>query len=320
MSKQFLICLFAALFAVACFSAPAKAEWPDRPVTFVLGSQAGTSIDVVGRLLAEDLSKKFGQPFIPKNVPGGSLGAFPMAMKNAKADGYTIGMGPDMIFSYNTLEPSAKYTIDDVEYVCGIFTGDSAWVVSGENKQWKDLKDALEWARDNNKTLNYQFQAGIDRALMEAYAKQIGAKVNLVPSQGPASILTSLIGGHADIGFSGGLHYEQARAGKIRTLTMQLEKRSPTYPDVPTHYELFNPSYKTPYGLRLIVVPKGFPKEAFEKLSAALKEIITSPKFEDTLKNKLHYQPAYMPGAELEKLLHEQLENCRELAKAVSKK
>lgn len=319
MMKSVLAILCLVLTSMLGFPAHSFSAWPERPVTFILASQAGTSLDVVGRILADALSKRFNQPFVIKNTNSGSLGGFPVAMKNAKNDGYVIGMCGDGAFTYNSLR-QPNYTADDVEYVCGVFYGDSAWVVAGGNTQWKDVKDALEWAKANNKTLNYMFHTGMDRDVFSVYAKQIGAKVNLIPATGPAAILTSLIGGHADIGFSGGLHVEQERAGKIRTLTTVLDKRSPHYPDVPNHTELFNPFYHVPMGLRIIVVPKGFPPVIKTELGTALKEIIDSADFKGIIENRLHYIPYYMNSEELTKFIHEQLEACKILAKKVNEK
>ena len=307
------------LIATISFASSALAAWPERPVRFVLGSQAGSSIDMMGRIIAQKLSDRFGQPFVVNNVSGGGLGGFPMTMKNAKGDGYTIGLGADSFFSYNSLDSNAKFTIDDFEYLCTIFVGDLSYVTTPD-KPWKDVREAFEWSKQTGNTINYMFQTSMDRAITELYARQMGAKLNMIPSTGPSAILTSLMGGHADIGYSGGLHYEQARAGKIKTLSLFLEEPSKNYPDVALVKDLFDPYYPSALNYRIIVAPKGFPQEAKDKLVAALEEIITSEEFREVVEDKLHFIVDYKDSDALTLMIHDQYEAHRRIIEEVSKK
>ncbi len=284
--------------------AKAQAEWPDRPVKMILGSQAGSSIDIVGRLLAQALSEKFGQPFVPNNITSGGLGAFAMTMKNANPDGYTIGFGADQNFSYGVLDKNARYTLDDFIFLAAVFYGDSTVICSSE-KPWKTLKEAFEWAKANNETLDYLFQTPLDRMWMQIFAKNEGVKLKLIPATGPSAIITSLMGGHADLGYSGGFHFEQERAGKVRSIMVSGANRSKAFPHAPTKDELFSPAYGY-NAYRIALAPKGFPKEAQITLEAAIKEIVTSPKFIEQV-NKLQFIPDYMSSTELTENIKSQL-------------
>lgn len=311
MLRRFLSIAAAAALGVCCVSGSALAEWPDRPVKFLLGSGAGSSIDMVGRVIGQKLSEKFNQPFVATNVSGGGLGAFAMTLKNAKPDGYTIGMGVDSNFTYNCLDPKAKFKMEDYVFVCAIFTGDASYIVAPD-KKWKDLREALEESKTAEKPLNYLFQTAQDRQVMEKYVRETGAKVNFIPGQSPSAMVTAIIGGHGDIAYSGGLHFEQDRAGKVRTLTMSTNGRTAHYPDVPSVTEVMdNPFAMDAY--RVIVVPKGFPADVLETLQKELEIIVTSDEFKTLVDEKLHFFPNYRNSAELTGIMQKQLEDNRTL-------
>ncbi len=311
MFKRFLSIAAAAALGALCVSGSALAEWPERPVKFLLGSGAGSSIDMVGRVIGLKLSEKFNQPFVATNVSGGGLGAFAMTLKNAKPDGYTIGLGADSNFTYSCLDPKAKFRMEDYIFVCAIFTGDASYIVAPD-KTWKNLREALEASKTAEKPLNYLFQTAQDRQVMEKYARETGARVNFIPGQSPSAIVTAIIGGHGDIGYSGGLHFEQDRAGKVRTLTMTTNGRTAHYPDVPSVTEIMDAPFVMD-AYRVIVVPKGFPADVLETLQQELELIVTSDDFKALVDEKLHFFPNYKNSAELTDILRKQLEDNRKL-------
>ena len=309
MFKRIAMLALSAVLTTTCFVAPSHAAWPEKPVKFLLGSGAGSSIDMVGRLIAQKLSEKYGKPFVPTNVSGGGLGACAMTLKNSKNDGYTIGLGADTMFTFNSLDPSSRFKMSDYTFLCTIFQGDASYIVAPD-KPWKNLREALEASKTMSRPLTYQFQTAMDRKVFEMLAKEVGAKVAIIPMQSPSAGITAVIGGHTDIAFSGGLHYEQDRAGKVRTITMTTTKRTPNYPDVPTVLELFKIQLPMD-AYRLIVVPKGFPEDVKAQLEKDLKEIIDSPEFSEIVKDKLHFFPAYHNSAETNAIMEEQLEYCK---------
>ena len=294
MFKSIITAASAVALAISCVASPAQAAWPERPVKFMLGSAAGSSIDMIGRLLIQELSERFGQPFVAQNISGGGLGMFAMTLKNAPADGYTIGFGTDSNITNGAHAPNVQFKMEDFKPLCTVFNGDTSIIVNVE-KSWKNLREALEASKES--PITYYFQTAMDRKNMESYASQVpGSKVKMIPEKSPTQIVTNLIGGHGDIGMSGGLHYEQARAGKVRTLTMTTAERSPHYPDVPTVTELGFETIPTD-AFRCVIVKAGFPAEAEAALVKALDEIINSAKFKEAV-DKLHFIVRYHNAAE----------------------
>ncbi|MBO4318256.1 MAG: tripartite tricarboxylate transporter substrate binding protein [Mailhella sp.] len=302
MFKSIITVAAAAALALTSVAAPAQAAWPERPVKFMLGSAAGSSIDMIGRIIIQELTERFGQPFVAQNITGGGLGMFAMTLKNAPADGYTIGFGSDVNFTNNSHDPNAKFKMEDFKPICTVFNGDTSIIVNVD-RPWKDLREALEASKTT--PITYYFQSAMDRKLMEGYVEQVpGAQVKLIPEKSPTQIVSNLIGGHGDIGLSGGLHYEQARAGKVRTLTMTTSERMPNYPDVPTVTELGFKTVPTD-AYRCVIVRAGFPAEAEEALAKALEEICTSPKFKEQV-DKLHFTVRYHNPAETAEIFAKQ--------------
>src|SRR5207237_9589211 len=80
--------------AAALFVSAAAADYPERPVRFVVPQAAGSATDNIARLVAPELARQLGQPVVVDNRPGGALTIGIDAVAKSAADGYTIGMGP----------------------------------------------------------------------------------------------------------------------------------------------------------------------------------------------------------------------------------
>ncbi|MBP3730180.1 MAG: tripartite tricarboxylate transporter substrate binding protein [Mailhella sp.] len=293
MFKRIISIAAAAALSLTCLAAPSQAAWPERPVKLLLGSAAGSSIDMIGRIIAQKLTDKFGQPFVPQNVAGGGLGLFAMTLKNAPSDGYTIGFGLDNNFTNVAHDPNAKFRLADFKPLCTVFNGDTSYIVAPD-KKWKNVKEALEASKQE--PITFLFQTAMDRNCFQLLVSQVpGAQVKLMPQKSPSAIMSAIMGGHGDIGSSGGLHFEQARAGKVRTLSLMTSTPSPNYPDVELVKDLFD-KVVCPDAYRLIIVRADFPAEAEQALSAALKEICSSDEFKAAVE-KLHFIPRYNDAA-----------------------
>ncbi len=293
MFKRIISIAAAAVLSLTCLASPSQAAWPERPVKLLLGSAAGSSIDMIGRIIAQKLTDKFGQPVVPQNVAGGGLGLFAMTLKNAPSDGYTIGFGLDNNFTNVAHDPNAKFKLEDFKPLCTVFNGDTSYIVAPD-KKWKNVREALEASKQS--PITFLFQTAMDRNCFELLVSQVpGAQVKLMPQKSPSAIMSAIMGGHGDIGSSGGLHFEQARAGKVRTLTLMTSTASPNYPDVDLAKNLFD-KVVCPDAYRLIIVKADFPAEAEQALSSALKEICTSDEFKAAVE-KLHFIPRYNDAA-----------------------
>ena len=109
--------------------------------------------------------------------------------------------------------------------------------------------------------------------------------------------MTQILGGHVDFGFSGGLHYKYAEAGKMIVLVGHGEDRLIATPDIPTLKELgYNVALEN---YCIISGPKGIPDEVTQKLGRAFSQAVQSPEYQDLMQNKLHFPALYIGPEEL---------------------
>src|SRR5258707_783338 len=275
--RTFLQLAGAAAVAPA-FSRAATAEsYPSRPITMIVPGQAGVSLDVVARLLAERMKESLRQTITIENVSGadGSIGTGRIA--RAKPDGYTIGLGITSTHVLNGALHSLPYdVVNDFSPISPLVTVRVALFAS-QTTPAKDLNELIAWLKAHpNKA-----SAGINTTFLHLTAalfqKETGTQFILVPYRGGPSALQDLVAGKIDLFFQvPDLPLPQLRAGSIKAYAVAGDTRSPLAPDVPTFGEMGLPalSFSGWYGL---FAPKGTPKEIIERLNAAIVEALADP-------------------------------------------
>jgi tripartite-type tricarboxylate transporter receptor subunit TctC len=149
----------AVLASVACavaFMTPALAEYPERPIQFVVPWPPGDLEDVLTRMIAEDMQAEYGQPAAVVNKPGGGGGPFPGAVEvaEAPADGYTIG---SFVISVPTIGPNIgipELSPNPFEPV-GIFLTYPFLIVTGKGAPYKTMQELAEYAKSNDVVLGH---------------------------------------------------------------------------------------------------------------------------------------------------------------------
>jgi len=203
----FMTLLVCVVIVGLCFVQPVFAEdYPSRPIKMLTMTKPGAQIDLATRKLADAMKAELGQPVLVVNTPGGSHGSvMAMDLKNAKADGYTLGVGATAAYTYSPHFVKTSYKFDDYQFVSLIGLNQSGLVCTPD-RGWKTLKDAFAWAKKENKGgLTFMFQGSDDRDVMKRIAAKEGVKLALMPSQGGPSIIAAVMGGHADLGHLGAI-------------------------------------------------------------------------------------------------------------------
>ena len=259
----------------------AEVNFPTKTIEIIVGMAPGGGGDVEARTLAETSKSILGQNIVVVNKPGAmNMVAYSM-VKNAKPDGYTLGLGSDVAI---TLAPHMQKMPwsgpEDFTFIAQVGTLTNGIVVLPESPL-KTVKDMVEFARANPGKLSIATlgKGGAGDLSMEGLAKRENIKVNLVPFPGAAPCTTALLGGHVMVvaaGFSGYSHL--LKAGKVRLLAVQKETRMEEYPNVPTLKE-------SGYGnlvadvIHMIMGPKNMDKAVVSKLAAAFKKAMESPAY-----------------------------------------
>lgn len=286
------------LLALICLAGSASissaGDYPERPIQLIVGFQAGGSADIMSRVLAKQMGEAFGLPIVVVNKPGGGGTVGAAFVKNAVPDGYTVGVTIDTPFSFAPYSgASLSYVPEDFNYL-GILGQFQTAYVTLSSSPYNTFKDIIAAAKEG-KEFRYGSQSSEDKLPMMAFAKKNDLKFMPVPMKGGADIMTAVLGGHVDFGYSGGIHYSYVKANKMKILGAAGAERLEDFPDVPTMLEQGLPIDCT---VKFIAfVPKGVPADIAKKLVDAFKKAASSQEYTDLLKNNLHVKVEYGDSA-----------------------
>lgn len=292
------------IIAGLCLVQPLQAaEYPDRPIKMITMVKPGAQIDLLTRALAEALKNDLGQPVLVSNNPGGSHGSVMASeLSGAKADGYTLGVGATAAFTYTPHYVKTNYTFDDFKYITLLGLNQSG-IVCHPDRTWNTLKDALDWAKKENKGLTYMFQGSDDRDVMTRIAEQEGVKLSFMPSQGGPSIISAVMGGHADLGHLGAILFEYVKAGKLKLLAATTPTRLTDIQEVPTLQEQgWDESVEM---FVVLVAPKGMPEDVQDRLDKAVAKLAEDEKFRNFITKDLTMGPVTFGTEQAESYMSE---------------
>jgi len=255
--------------------------WTDKPVKIMVPAPPGGTIDVIARILSEQLSADIGQPFIVDNRPGAGGAIAVQALRSAPADGQTI-----MVTSSNVLVeiPHVLKTnfdpLKDVKSVSAVAQGGIVLIAS-PTVPANDFKSFLTYARSQPGKLSF---ASYSAGTASHYAGMIlnqkaGLDLQHVPFAGSAPALTQVLSGQIQVMFDG---YVTSRpminAGKLHAFGVASKTRLSQLPNVPTFNELGYPELNFSNWLG-VVVSSNMAPEMVEKIHTAVNKVAVNPKF-----------------------------------------
>jgi tripartite-type tricarboxylate transporter receptor subunit TctC len=247
--------------------------YPTRPITMIVPIAAGSSSDVVGRLLAERMGTALGQPIIIENVPGadGSIGVGRVA--RARPDGYTIEFGALTMNVLNGAFYSLSYDLlGDLTPISPVAAVPFVFYARASLPA-KDLKELIAWLRANPNKASAGVAAVGYRMLIGLFQKETGSRFTLVPYRGFPAEMQDLVAGRIDFFFDSPIQLPFVRAGNINAFGVTSGARLAQAPDIPTFSEMGLPSVSYAAWLALFA-PKNVPKEIIGKLNAAAVEAL----------------------------------------------
>ena len=275
---------------------PARAEYPDRPIKILVGFKAGGGVDTMARMLAQKAGDILGQPVVVINKAGGGGAIAAKSVLGAEPDGYTLVFSVTLTFAAWPHMTKTDYTSEDFTYIASVGKFQEAFV-AGTDQPFKDWKGLIAEAKKKEGGLNVAVMTPYDKMVLRYIAKKEGVKFNQVPTKGGADIMTQVLGGHVDFGFSGGIHYSYVKAGKMNVLAGHGSKRLVGTPDVPTLKELGYDVVLENYNM--VAGPKGMPEDIVKKLGDAFAQATQDADYQDLMTNKLHFPVVYLGPADL---------------------
>ena len=273
MSWRGLFVLAVALVGIA----PAQAQYPTRPVRFIVPFPAGSANDQVARFIQPEFSAALGQQLVIDNRAGaaGNIGAEVAA--KAPADGYTVMMGNIAHAISMTLYSRLGFDlIKDFEPVTLLASGSFTLAVH-PSLPARSVKELIAFAKKRPGEINVATSGAAIQLSAKMLNSMAGIKMTEVNYKGTPQAITALISGEASIGFPAtSAVIPHVRAGKLRALAVTGVERSSMAPDVPTVAESGVPGYEvtTWYGL---MVPARTPKELIVRLHAAAVSALGNP-------------------------------------------
>lgn len=263
--------------AAGAQTADAAADFPQKAIKIVVPYPPGGSTDVLGRMMAQKMSARFGQPVVVENRAGasGNLGAN-YAAKSAP-DGYTLFLGTSTALAVNPhLYPNLPYDPQKDFAPLILATTLPSLVVVNSSVPVKTLKELNEYAKAKDGAVNYASSGNGTPAHLgaEMYKKMAGIKMTHVPYKGGAPALTDLAGGQTSVMFAIlPESWPLVKDGRLRALAITTPQRSPLMPEVPTVSEAAVPGYEL-VGWYGFLAPAGTPKAIVAKLNKALDEAL----------------------------------------------
>ncbi|SDD76092.1 Tripartite-type tricarboxylate transporter, receptor component TctC [Cupriavidus sp. YR651] len=297
----FLRMRHAVIAAAMTLVMPAAMAWTNKPVRVLVPAPAGGTMDVMARLLADQLSVDLGQPVVVDNKPGGGGAIAISALLSAPADGQTIMVtATNVLTEVPQVQKVAYDTMRDVRPLAAV--GRSRMVLVGTpSLPAKDLKSLISYVKANPGKLGFaSYSAGTASHYAGVILNQeAGMDLQHVPFAGSGPALAQVMGGQIPLMYDGMVtSLPMIRAGKVQPYAVASKSRSPLLPQVPTFAEQGYPDIDFSNWVG-VVASAQMSADMSQKIQAAVYKAAGTPKLRERLEG-LGYEP--MPPESLSEL------------------
>src|SRR3984885_14811305 len=278
-SRRTAICLTAiGLSAIASIGSAQAADYPSRPVRWVVGYPPGGATDIIARLIGQRLSEKLGQQFVIENKPGAGNNIATESVINAEPDGYTVLLVNPANFINTSLYANLKFNfVTDIAPIACFNRVPNVMTVN-KDVPAKNVAEFIAYAKANPGKINMASSGNGTSVHLsgEMFMAMTGVKMQHVPYRGAAPAITDLLGGQVQVIFDNMPSIIQhIRAGSLRAMGVTTAERSPQLPDVPAIGETV-PGYEAS-ALFGMGAPKKTPQAIIEKLNSEINTILVEP-------------------------------------------
>jgi len=306
------------LLVVVCAATPASAQtWPTRPIRAIVPFSAGSTTDIIPRIVFDQLAVELGQPIVVENRggAGGTIGA--AAVAKAEPDGYTILANSSAHAVSPSIYPNLPYdTARDLSAVIPLGVSPNVLVVSPSSGA-RTVQEFVAALKAKPGSVNFS-SAGVGTGThmsAERFRISAGFEATHVPFRGGPEALTEVMGGRVDFYFGPiGTVLSAVREGKVLALAVNGSKRSSALPEVPTLQEagVKDADYPIWYG---VFVPAKTPRDIVDKLHWATVKALQAPNVQQRLAT-IGVDAMPMSPAEFDTLVKNEIELNAALVKA----
>jgi putative tricarboxylic transport membrane protein len=275
-------------------STPVLADYPEKPVTLICWSSAGSGHDLMARMIAKVGEEYLGQPIVVINKEGGSGKVAMSYVLGQKTDGYMM-MTNTRSMTELFPDPGGRLSIDDFKYVSRVVRDPFVMVVN-QDSPFKTIEDLVAHAKGNpNKVTMGGFSIkSVDESLVKDFEAAAGVDFNYIPYRGGSEPVVAVLGGHIDVAIANPSEMiANYKAGKLRVLGLATPERFSPFDDVPTFVEK-GYSVVTEHW-RGVMAAKNVSDEVVAKWNEVLAKVVVHPEFEQFMSNANMYN-GYLPG------------------------
>jgi tripartite-type tricarboxylate transporter receptor subunit TctC len=311
-----MIRILIAAIAALSLAIPAQAQnYPTRLIKLVQGFPPGGNVDILARILANEMEKGLGQSIVVEGKPGvaGALAAESVA--RADPDGYTLLALPSAHPAYGALAKNVKYkVVEDFTWI-SVASFYPFMICVKADSRFQNLKQLMDEARANPGALKYG-SAGVGSILhttVELIGNQTNTKFLHVPYRGEAPALTGMLTGDIDfIASTTGPISARIRSGEFRALAVTGKTRWRDFPNVPTVAETIIPGFEV-ISWTGLAGPANLPAPVVDRLNAEMRRTLDVPEVKSKLE-AMGGDPRATTPDEMRALVARQYETWKKLA------
>ncbi|MGE0798147.1 MAG: Bug family tripartite tricarboxylate transporter substrate binding protein [Lautropia sp.] len=303
------------MFALVCPAPWAAAQpYPSKPIRLIANYGAGSSIDIIARLVAKPLSEQLGQPVVVENKPGAGGDLATDFIAKSPKDGYTLGFASPGPLVFNPMmRKSMPFAPGDIAPVILLATGPNVILVNPEVPA-KTLSELVGYVKANPGKVAFASAGnGTSGHLAgELFRHLTKTDILHVPYKGNAEAVTDVIAGRVQVLFSGVPPIRaQVESGKLRAIAIADARRAPQLPGVPTVAEAGLPGAESGawYG---ILAPSGVPAPVLDRLNAEFGKVLQRPEVRKQF-DTLGIEPAGNSRSSFEKMIADEIARWKPL-------
>jgi tripartite-type tricarboxylate transporter receptor subunit TctC len=273
---------FATVAALGAIFGPAHAQtYPTKSITLVVPLAAGTGMDTIARLYAEQLSHTLGKPIVIDNRPGAAMMLAISLVARSAPDGYTLGIATSGPFATNpVLYKRIDYDPDKDFTPIALYVKSPFVLVVNPALPVRTVPDLIKLAKESASPLNYSTPGvGLMQHLSAEFMKQrFGFDATHVPYRNTPQSVTDIVAGHVAFGFAeAGAAVPLIKDGKLRAIAVSSKTRLPILPEVPPFAEASGASDYEAVSWHALLAPAGTPAPVVERLHGEMKRIMAAP-------------------------------------------
>ena len=273
------------IFACAVSAPAARAEWPERPVRWIVPFGPGGANDLIARVAAEAVRKGLGQPVVIENRPGAGAVVGTVAVAKAAPDGYTFLIGAAGVITNSMLLKNLGYADSDLVPVGMIAVAPSTIVVN-PSVPASNMKEFVSWAKaqgEHGVTWATAGSGSTPHFVAEMVKEASGISLTIVPFRSGSDGVNAVLANTASVTSEASIVVlPQIQAGLLKAIATTYTKRISAYPSLPTTAEQGYPTVEIGHWAGLMA-PRGTPQPIIDRMNAELQAALKTPEVAEKL-------------------------------------